>query len=935
MLNKIVVRGARQHNLKNLDFEIPRHKITVITGLSGSGKSSLAFDTIYAEGQRRYIESLSSYARQFLERMEKPEVDSVEGLSPAISIEQKTTSRSPRSTVGTVTEIYDYLRLLFSSVGKPHCHICGKPISQQSLEQIVDLILAYPTGTRVVILAPVVRDRKGEFKKLFETYIRKGYLKARVDGRMVDLEDEIRLNKNRNHTLEIVIDRILIKEGIRRRLESSVKTAMKLTDGLVTVAALELEERLFSERQACIDCGISIPTLEPRSFSFNSPHGACPKCNGMGTERIANPENIILDPESPISSLEFTFDNNRIAGFLRESLMYVAGKSGIDPETPFSKLPDALRRTFFYGDDGTRTKPGRSRSRVGRFQGVCRWLEELFNDEGNTRFREEYEKLFSIQDCADCSGSRLRAESRAVKIGGLSISDYARLPLEDAYREFGRIKLTEREIRIAGQIMREISDRLEFLLNVGVGYLSLDRPSASLSGGEGQRIRLATQIGSRLRGVLYVLDEPSIGLHPRDNGRLLDTLADLRDLGNTILVVEHDEETMRRSDHIVDLGPMGGREGGAIVAAGSVAEVMQSGDSYTGKYLTGELAIKTPPGRRKENGKCITVIGARQNNLKNLDVEFPLGQFICVTGVSGAGKSSLVEDILYKVLSRKLHRAITDPGLHDEIRGIEHLDKVIEIDQSPIGRTPRSNPATYTGLFTPIRELFAMLPESRIRGYKPGRFSFNVKGGRCEDCQGDGMRRIEMSFLPDVHVLCETCRGKRYNRETLSVKYKGYSIADILEMNISDAYELLKNLPPIAQKLRTLNEVGLGYVHLGQPATTLSGGEAQRVKLAKELSRRATGRTLYILDEPTTGLHFHDVKKLLDILNSLVDRGNTVVVIEHNLDVIKMADRIIDLGPEGGHGGGRIVARGTPEQVARVKKSATGQALRRVLRRGS
>ncbi|MBN2241439.1 MAG: excinuclease ABC subunit UvrA [Acidobacteria bacterium] len=934
MLNKIVVRGARQHNLKGLDLEIPRHKITVITGLSGSGKSSLAFDTIYAEGQRRYIESLSSYARQFLERMEKPEVDSVEGLSPAISIEQKTTSRSPRSTVGTVTEIYDYMRLLFASVGKPHCPICGRPISRQSLEQIVDSILAYPAGTRVMVMAPVVRDRKGEFKKLFESYVKKGYLKARVDGRMHDLEDGIRLNKNRNHTLEIVVDRILIKDGIRRRLESSVKAAMKLAEGLVTVAALDLEERLFSERQACIDCGVSIPALEPRSFSFNSRHGACPKCNGTGTRRVADPENIIQDPGLPVSSLEFTFQNPRITRFLRESLTAEARSAGIDPATPFNKLPDGLRRAFFYGNAGTHPRAGVGRGHAGRFQGVCLWLEELCGDETGAPLPAEYEKLFKIQDCPECSGSRLRAESRAVEINGLAISDYARLPLEDASREFGRISLTDRENRIAGQVLREIRDRIEFLLNVGVGYLSLDRPAASLSGGEGQRIRLATQIGSRLRGVLYVLDEPSIGLHPRDNGRLLDTLADLRDLGNTILVVEHDEETMRRADHIVDLGPMGGREGGEIVVAGSIEEVMLSRDSYTGKYLKGELSIESPARRRAGNGKCVTVIGARQNNLQNLTVEFPLGLFLCVTGVSGAGKSSLVDDILYKVLSRKLHRAMTDPGLHDEVRGIEHLDKVIEIDQSPIGRTPRSNPATYTGLFTPIRELFAMLPESRIRGYRAGRFSFNVKGGRCEDCQGDGLRRIEMSFLPDVHVLCETCRGKRYNRETLAVKYRGYSIADLLEMNISDAYESLKNLPAIAQKLRTLNEVGLGYVQLGQPATTLSGGEAQRVKLAKELGRRATGRTLYILDEPTTGLHFHDVKKLLDILNSLVDMGNTVVVIEHNLDVVKMADRIIDLGPEGGDRGGKIVAQGTPEQVARVKASATGKALRRVLGKG-
>jgi excinuclease ABC subunit A len=932
MLNEIIVRGARQHNLKNLNFEIPRHKITVITGLSGSGKSSLAFDTIYAEGQRRYVESLSSYARQFLERMEKPEVDSVEGLSPALSIEQKTTSRSPRSTVGTITEIYDYARLLFASIGKPHCHICGKPISRQSLDQIVELIMAYPPDTRVIIMAPVVRDRKGEFKKLFEKYLKMGYLKGRVDGRVHYLEDPIRLNKNRNHTLEIIVDRILIKEGIRRRLESSVKAAMKLTEGLVTVDAVDFEERLFSERQACVDCGVSIPTLEPRSFSFNSSYGACQKCNGMGIQRVVNPDTIIQDPSRPVSSLEFTLKNERITRFLHDWLMYAVEKSGIDSGIPFNQLPAVMRKTFFYGKSRSAAQSGKVRTRAGSFQGVCRYLEDLYNHEGDARFREEYEKLLSARDCPECSGSRLRAESRSVKINGLSISDYARMPLEDSYEAFKGIKLTQREAKIAGQVLREISDRIEFLLNVGVGYLSLDRPALSLSGGEGQRIRLATQIGSRLRGVLYVLDEPSIGLHSRDNGRLLDTLAGLRDLGNTILIVEHDEDTMRRSDHIVDLGPMGGRKGGGIIAAGSISEVMQSRDSYTGKYLKGELSIECPFERRKGNGKHITVVGARQNNLKNLKVEFPLGLFICVTGVSGAGKSSLVDDILYKVLSRKLHRAITDPGLHDSILGIEHLDKVIEIDQSPIGRTPRSNPATYTGLFTPIRELFSMLPESRIRGYKAGRFSFNVKGGRCEECQGDGMRRIEMSFLPDVHVLCESCRGKRYNRETLAVKYKGYSIADLLEMNIADAYVLLKNLPAIAQKLKTLNEVGLGYVQLGQPATTLSGGEAQRVKLSKELSRRATGRTLYILDEPTTGLHFHDVKKLLDMLNSLVDRGNTVVVIEHNLDVIKMADRIIDLGPEGGHGGGKIVAQGTPEQVARVKASATGQALRKVLK---
>jgi excinuclease ABC subunit A len=931
MLDKIVVRGARQHNLKNISLEIPRHRLTVITGLSGSGKSSLAFDTIYAEGQRRYVESLSSYARQFLERMEKPDVDSADGLSPAISIEQKTTSRSPRSTVGTVTEIYDYMRLLFASIGKPHCHICGKPISHQSLDQIVDLIAAYPAETRVVIMAPVVRDRKGEFKKLFETYLKKGYLRARIDGKTHDLEEDIRLSKTRNHTIEVIIDRILIKPGIRRRLEMSVKAAKDLAEGLVTIEALGIEERLFSERQACIDCGVSIPTLEPRSFSFNSRHGACPECDGMGTQRIINPDNLILDPEQPIASLQFSTENNRIAHYLRDALIDVAQQHKFNSQTPFQKLPAKVREIYFYGNEPA-SSGGKNLSGINKdFPGVGKWLESLMDGEGAPRMREELENLFSERACPSCKGSRLRPESRAVKINSLSISDYARMALANAEQTFRKIVLNDREAQIAGQVLREINDRMDFLLNVGVGYLSLDRPAASLSGGEGQRIRLATQIGSKLRGVLYVLDEPSIGLHPRDNRKLLDTLAALRDLGNTILVVEHDEETMRSADHIVDLGPAGGRAGGEIVAAGDIQDLIASPNSVTGKYLKGELRIDYPATRRAGNGKNLIVKGAKHNNLQNLDVEFPLGLFICVTGVSGAGKSSLVNDIVYKVLSRKLHRALTNPGAYSEILGVEHLDKVIEIDQSPIGRTPRSNPATYTGLFSPLRDLFAMLPESRIRGYKAGRFSFNVKGGRCEECQGDGQRRIEMSFLPDVHVLCETCQGKRYNKETLAVRYKGYSIADLLEMNISDAAVLMENIPTIAQKLQTLNDVGLGYVQLGQSSTTLSGGEAQRVKLAKELSRRATGRTLYILDEPTTGLHFHDVKKLLDILNSLVDLGNTVIVIEHNLDVIKVADRIIDLGPDGGERGGRIVAEGTPEAVARVKNSATGQALRRVL----
>jgi len=863
--------------------------------------------------------------------MEKPDVDSVEGLSPAISIEQKTTSRSPRSTVGTVTEIYDYMRLLFASIGKPHCHLCGKPITSQTLEQIVNSILAYPQDTRVMILAPVVRGRKGEFKKLFEKYLRKGYVRARIDGRIYDLEEEIPLAKTRNHTVEVIVDRILIKQGIRRRLELSVKAAMELAEGLVTVAALEVEEKLYSERQACMDCGVNIPALEPRSFSFNSKYGACPGCEGLGTRMFVNPEKVIPDPSQPISRIEFPVENTRLQGHLRDSLLTVARNFKCDDETPFEQLPPEAREVYFRGRKEPITYFYGDYRYTAEYRGIGEWLQGVYQDEENPRLQEEVGQLFSIQPCPSCDGARLRAESRAVTVNSLSISGYSRLPLEEAFRAFSNIELSEREEIIAGQVLKEICDRVDFLLNVGVGYLSLDRPVSSLSGGEGQRIRLATQIGSRLRGVLYVLDEPSIGLHPRDNRRLLHTLADLRDMGNTIVVVEHDEETIRSADHIIDLGPGAGRDGGGVVAAGNLEEVSGNAGSLTGKYLSGELRIEPPRKRRLGNGKRLVVRGAKHNNLKNLNVEFPLGLFICVTGVSGSGKSSLVEDILYRSLSRTLHRALTDPGQHDEILGVEHLDKVIEIDQTPIGRTPRSNPATYTGLFMPIRELFSLLPESRIRGYKPGRFSFNVKGGRCEACQGDGLRRIEMNFLPDVHVLCETCQGKRYNKETLAVKYKGYSISDLLDMNISDALPLLENIPPIAQKLTTLNAVGLGYVQLGQSATTLSGGEAQRVKLARELSRRATGKTLYILDEPTTGLHFHDVKKLLDILNSLVDLGNTVIVIEHNLDVIKMADWIVDLGPEGGDRGGEVVASGPPERVLKVKYSATGQALRRVL----
>jgi len=930
MLDRIVVRGARQHNLKNIELEIPRHKLTVVTGLSGSGKSSLAFDTIYAEGQRRYIESLSAYARQFMEQMEKPDVDSVEGLSPAISIEQKTTGRSPRSTVGTVTEIYDYLRLLFASVGKPHCPNCGKPIARQSLDQIIEAILSYPEETRVMILAPVVRSRKGEFRKLFDKYLKRGFLRARVDGRICDLEEDIPLAKSRNHTVEVIVDRVQVKGGIRRRLETSVKAALDLAEGLVTVAPAEGEERLFSERQACADCGVSVPALEPRSFSFNSKFGACPKCDGMGIEMAINPENVILDPDLPVAQMKFPLDNARIERYLHESLLAVARHFKCGGGTPFERLPARAKRVYFYGSEEPFTYHHGDFSYTAEFRGIGPWLQGMLQDD-EAGGREAVERLFTVRDCPECGGSRLRPESRAVKVHGQGIADLTRLPVKDALAALSVISLNEREELVAGQVLDEIRNRMGFLLNVGVGYLTLDRSVTSLSGGEGQRIRLATQIGSRLRGVLYVLDEPSIGLHPRDNRRLLDTLTELRDLGNTILVVEHDEETIRSADHIIDLGPGAGRDGGRVVVSGGIEEVQEHPESLTGKYLSGDLRINYPRKRRVGNGKRVVVRGARHHNLKNITVEFPLGLFICVTGVSGSGKSSLVEDILFKTLTRKLHRALTDPGACDEILGTEFLDKVIEIDQAPIGRTPRSNPATYTGLFTPIRELFALLPESRIRGYKPGRFSFNVKGGRCETCEGDGLRKIEMNFLPDVHVLCETCQGKRYNRETLAVKYKGHSIADLLEMNISDAYSLLGNIPPIAQKLQTLNDVGLGYVQLGQAATTLSGGEAQRVKLARELSRRATGRTLYILDEPTTGLHFHDVNKLLDILNSLVNLGNTVIVIEHNLDVVKVADWIIDLGPEGGDLGGRIVVAGTPEQVARKRRSATGQALRHVL----
>jgi excinuclease ABC subunit A len=921
-LQKIVIRGARQHNLKNISLEIPRNSLTVITGLSGSGKSSLAFDTLYAEGQRRYVESLSAYARQFLDQMERPEVDSVEGLSPSIAIEQKTTTRSPRSTVGTITEIYDYLRVIYSSIGAAHCPNCGKLIARQSTEQIVQSVLALKPDERIMILAPVVRGRKGEYKKEFEKFARAGFIRARVDGELVSLDEPPALDRRRNHTIEIVVDRLLIKEGIAKRLEQSIETATKLTSGLVTIAVVGGEERMYSEKLACADCGISIPEIEPRSFSFNSPYGACPECHGLGAKFNFDPAKIITDWSKPL--FQGGLGPGGGSTSLQRTLKIAALAHRFDLDTPFENLSRRVQNLILYGN------PANSRPTKGlNFKGVIDHLERNLEETASDGYREYLTQYMSPTPCVACGQKRLRPESLAVKVGSYSIADFTALSLTDARAAVDAIlkALTPRQHAIAGRPLGEVAERLDFLLAVGLSYLTLDRSAATLSGGEAQRIRLATQIGSRLRGVLYVLDEPSIGLHARDNGRLLGTLETLRDLGNTVLVVEHDEETIRRANFVVDLGPGAGKAGGHVVATGEPSEIAANPNSLTGHYLSGSLQIPVPAQRRKPNGKSLNILGARANNLKNIDVEFPLGLLTVVTGVSGSGKSTLVNDILYRALAQKLYRSSETPGEHRAILGLEHLDKVVEIDQAPIGRTPRSNPATYTGVFTPIRELFAMLPESRERGYRPGRFSFNVKGGRCEACQGDGLRRIEMNFLPDVYVTCEVCRGRRYNAETLSVRYKGYSISDLLEMPIEDALPVLENIPQIKQKLQTMVDVGLGYVQLGQSATTLSGGEAQRTKLARELSRRQTGRTLYILDEPTTGLHFDDVKKLLDVLNRLVDLGNTIIIIEHHLDVIKQADWLIDLGPEGGAEGGRIVAQGTPEQVARSKKSYTGQAL--------
>jgi len=950
-LKSIAIRGARQHNLKNISLEIPRNSLTVITGLSGSGKSSLAFDTIYAEGQRRYVESLSAYARQFLDQMERPEVDSIDGLSPSIAIEQKTTTRSPRSTVGTITEIYDYLRVVYSSIGVPHCPNCSRAITRQSSEQIVQAVLSGELaheGDRIMVLAPIVRGRKGEYRQELDKLARAGYTRVRIDRVLYPLDEPPRLDRRKNHDIEVVVDRLLVKPGIAARLAQSLNAALKLAQGLVTVSVVDGTEQVFSEKLACPECGISIPQLEPRSFSFNSPFGACPACHGLGSKYDFDPAKVIVDWSRPL--FEGGLGPGSGSVYLKRTLDIAAAAHGFDLSKPFEKLSRREQNLILYGyppskdqlsqhsengAESSESSGAKSKKSVPglRFPGIFGFLEGNLSETNSDGYREWLTQYMSAVLCSACGGRRLRPESLAVKVGDLSITEFTSLALSDARPAVDRIRdgLTLRQRKVAGRPLAEISERLDFLLAVGLGYLSLDRSAATLSGGEAQRIRLATQIGSRLRGVLYVLDEPSIGLHARDNHRLLTSLEQLRNLGNTVLVVEHDEETIRRADFVVDLGPGAGNAGGHLVALGTPAAIAASDASLTGRYLSGKLEIPVPRARRSPSSKVLSLLGCEANNLKNLDVNFPLGLLIVVAGVSGSGKSTLVNDILYRALAQKLYRSMEQPGRLREIRGAEHIDKVIEIDQAPIGRSPRSNPATYTGVFAPIRELFAMLPESRERGYRPGRFSFNVKGGRCEACQGDGLKRIEMNFLPDVYVTCDVCRGRRYNSETLAVRYKGHSISDLLDMPIEEALKVLENIPQVSQKLQTLVDVGLGYVELGQSSTTLSGGEAQRIKLARELSRRQTGRTLYILDEPTTGLHFDDVKKLMHVLNRLVDLGNTVLIIEHHLDVIKQADWVIDLGPEGGEAGGRIVAQGTPEQVARNKKSYTGQALAPVL----
>jgi excinuclease ABC subunit A len=930
----LIIRGAREHNLRNIDVSIPRDRLTVITGLSGSGKSSLAFDTIYAEGQRRYVESLSAYARQFLGLMEKPDVDSIEGLSPAISIEQKTAGHNPRSTVGTVTEIYDYLRLLWARAGTPHCANCGRPVQRQSAAQIADIVLSWPPDTRIEVRAPLIQGRKGEFRELFESVRKQGFIRAYVDGELIEVSSPPKLNRRQNHTISVIVDRLTVRADDRGRLADSVETALKLADGVVEVNNVEARSvELFSERYGCPSCGISLPELEPRHFSFNSPFGACPMCGGLGTRRRVSEQLILGDPQ--ISILEgVILPWGEPSGYLRKMVLpALARQLKFDLNTPWGDLAKSVRDAILYGEG----KAAGRATKGTEWEGVLANIERRYEESESDSVRLELQEYMIEVPCSECGGRRLKPESLAVTVHDRNIGEVVELAVTEALTFFENVPVRRDgkpglDPEIAAPILKEVRERLRFLVDVGLDYLTLGRAAESLSGGEAQRIRLATQIGSRLVGVLYILDEPSIGLHQRDNARLLATLEQLRDLGNTVIVVEHDEETMRAADHVIDLGPGAGKHGGEVIAEGTIEEITRNSASITGKYLSGELKIPTPTTRRpREAHRTIRITGAREHNLRNIDVEIPLGLFVAVTGVSGSGKSTLIEDILHRALARHFYRARVIPGQHTRIAGFEHIDKVIDIDQSPIGRTPRSNPATYTGLFTPIRELFAELPEAKIRGYGPGRFSFNVKGGRCESCQGDGLVKIEMHFLPDVYVPCEVCKGKRYNRETLEVRFRGQSISDVLELTVDDGVEFFQNQPRIFQKLQTLADVGLGYIHLGQSATTLSGGEAQRVKLATELSKRDTGRTFYILDEPTTGLHFEDVRVLLDVLHRLVDRGNTVLVIEHNLDVIKTADWIIDLGPEGGKRGGLVVAAGTPEDVVRVDASHTGHYLRPLL----
>ena len=938
-IDRIEVKGARAHNLKNIDVTIPRDQLVVVTGLSGSGKSSLAFDTIYAEGQRRYVESLSAYARQFLGQMDKPDVDAIEGLSPAISIDQKTTSRNPRSTVGTVTEIYDYLRLLYARVGKPHCPEHGIEITSQTIEQMVDRILEYPERTKLQVLAPIISGRKGAHVKVLDQIRKQGYVRVRIDGEMAELSDDIELEKNKKHSIEVVIDRIVVKEGVAARLSDSLETALRLGEGRVMIDIIGQEELMFSEHHACPLCGFSIGELEPRLFSFNSPFGACPTCDGLGLKLEVDPELVIPNPELSLKEHAIAPWTPISSQYYPQLLQAVCRHYGIDMETPVKDLPKHQLDKVLYGSGNERiyfkyeNDFGQVRENEIEFEGVLRNIERRYKETSSDYIREQMEQYMSQKPCPTCKGYRLKKEALAVLVNGRHIGTITELSVGDALEFFKNLTLSEKDMQIADLILREIVERLSFLDKVGLDYLTLSRAAGTLSGGEAQRIRLATQIGSRLSGVLYILDEPSIGLHQRDNDRLISALKNMRDLGNTLIVVEHDEDTMMAADYLIDIGPGAGIHGGRVISAGTPEEVMNDADSLTGRYLSGAQFIPMPPERRKPDGRYIEIKGASENNLKKANAKFPLGTFTAVTGVSGSGKSTLVNEILHKALAQKLHKAKAKPGSHKEIKGLDHLDKVIDIDQAPIGRTPRSNPATYTGVFDDIRDVFAQTNEAKVRGYKKGRFSFNVKGGRCEACRGDGIIKIEMHFLPDVYVPCEVCHGKRYNRETLEVTYKGKSISDVLDMTVEDALSFFENIPKIKRKLQTLADVGLGYVTLGQPATTLSGGEAQRVKLASELHKRSTGRTLYILDEPTTGLHVDDIARLLVVLQRLVDNGDTVLVIEHNLDIIKTADYIVDLGPEGGAGGGTIVASGTPEEVVEVKESYTGRYLKPVMER--